>query len=80
MNTITCEALDKTPNKILIFGLVQPVKEYREIEEANLGAQGFHKQCMAQDQYGNMYDIWTDYDACLRISYTVALIKRRKTV
>ena len=63
-----CEAFDKACNHVLMFGLVLPVRTF--------APEQLDRYCTARNQYGNMYDIYTDYDPCLRISNTVAVMLR----
>ena len=70
--THDCKAFrnfDKSIESILLFGLVFPV--------VRSAPARLEKYCSARDEYGNVYDIYTDYDPCLAVSETVA-VKRKE--
>ena len=66
---------DTKPDGLLIFGLFQPVRRYSEKLIDSITRRGLFRYCSACDQFGNMYDIYTDYDPCLSVSETIAIIK-----
>lgn len=70
---------DTKPDGLLIFGLFQPVRRYSEKLIDTLTRRGLFRCCSARDQFGNMYDIYTDYDPCLSVSETVAVITKEAT-
>jgi len=60
------KSFDNSIRNILLQGLIRPVVRI----PGNL-----ELYCTAKDQYGNRYDIFTDYDIGLKVSYTVAVRK-----
>jgi hypothetical protein len=69
----------KKPNTIVLFGIVRPVSPYSEKRVGFLAEEGLSRYCSARDQYGNMYELYTDYDPCLRVSHAVALLVEEVT-
>ena len=65
MTTLKCKTTSKSPNNIILFGLVIPIVR-RSPDELTL-------QCIAEDEYGNKYNVYTDYDVALKASRTVAV-------
>lgn len=70
---INCKALSWN-NSILFLGLVVPVLPYTEKREGKIKKCGLFYYCSSEDQHGNKYSIFTDYDPALTISRTVALL------
>lgn len=60
-----CIAEKKEQRDVILFGLVVPVQ--------NKAPKKLDLYCQAEDQHGNQYDIYTEYDPCLAISRTVAV-------
>lgn len=58
----------KNSSNIILFGLVRPI--------AVSAPKTLEKYCIAKDQTGTEYDIFTDYDPCLKISFTVAVERK----
>lgn len=82
MVTIPCENITgrmDTTKHILLFGLVRPVRPLRPDTREKLTARGYFLQCMAEDQNGATYEIWSDYDAALQISAAVAIEVKEAT-
>jgi len=67
--TIKCIAFgtmtDPTPASVLIFGRIARITQ--------TAPKDYIKQCTAEDQHGNKYAIFTDYDGCLVGSDAVAV-------
>lgn len=59
-------------HSILLFGLVRPV--YRP--KGTLNTAGMYRYCTARDDDGTVYDIYTDYDPCIKASYTIAVVTK----
>ena len=65
MQTLKCIAMSKSPNNIILFGLVIPIVR-RNPDDLTL-------HCVAEDEYGNKYNVYTDYGMALEASRTVAV-------
>lgn len=59
-------------NNILLFGLVHPVKPYKENIVNQATKNGLYYYCDIEDENGNKYKLYTDYEPCLQISKTIA--------
>jgi len=65
---IKCHAFqnfDKSINAILLFGLVRPVIQRKTVD--------FDYYCKTVDQFGNVYEIFSEYDPALKRSGTFAI-------
>ena len=69
--TYECRKLGKNSDNIILFGLVCPIRTTDE---------GLDRYCSARDEYGNTYDIYTDYDPCIPVSRTVAVRTNERKV
>ena len=65
--TYRCRTTSKNPKNIILFGIVVPIM--RTVPR-HLDAY-----CTAEDEHGNLYDIYTDYDPALTSSTTIAILK-----
>ena len=60
-------------SSIILFGIPHKVVPYKT-REAQSAIKRLTQYCSAVDSYGNVYAIYTDYDPCLRVSETVAIL------
>ena len=64
--TIAPFCKNEKSNKLMIFGRIAYIKRYAPEQIENLLAGcGYCQQCIAEDENGNLYKIYTDYDAAL---------------
>ena len=67
--TIKCKAnrsyLTGTTSSVIVFGRVAPIKK--------TAPDGYIRQCIAEDETGTTYAIYTDYDACIIQSDAIAV-------
>ena len=78
MNTIECKTIKNSlgnVTSVLLFGLVRCVYSEKQAEKVLSNKTEYY--CNAIDKEGNTYKIYTDYDPCLQISYTIA-VKEKK--
>ena len=59
-------------DNILLFGLVHPVKPYKETSVNRAIKNGLYFHCDIEDESGNKYKLFADYDPCLEITKTIA--------
>lgn len=65
--TYKCSTTSNHPSNIILFGLVVPIRR---------SAPGdLDLYCTAEDEHGNTYNVYTDYDPCLKASHTIAVMK-----
>lgn len=59
VNCKTCKPMvrNEKPGHILIFGRLAKIRKS--------APEGYKVQCMATDEEGTLYSLYTDYDACL---------------
>ena len=72
---LNCESfvnLSGTTEKILFFGRCHEVKPYSEAAMVQAIKSGLYFYCKAQDDSGNVYSLFSDYDPCLLITKTIA--------
>jgi len=74
-----CIATSKALDSIIIFGLCRTVYAYSWKRMESLVRQGLDVVCHAKDQFGNVYDVYSDYDPCLKASHVVALLVEEAT-
>ena len=62
------------PTKIVVFGLVRPVIGYSPCNMRKILSRGLEHYGNTKDQYGNIYELFADYDPCLATTKAIAII------
>ena len=72
---LKCESFTNFSNittDILLFGLIHPVKPYTEQAAQAAVKNGLYFYCDVQDEQGNVYKLFSDWDPTLKITKTIA--------
>lgn len=74
---LKCESIksfDGTITSILLFGLIHKVRPYTENAAKQAIENGLYFYCSTEDENGNIYKLYSDYDPVLEITKTIAFI------